>query len=146
MPDSGVIDLPHLEANWSLPRHRRANAAIVGETPCILNTEERGRSVKLHIVFAGAVIAALACPLAAQAQGIPGGIAHGAQEGGQAAGPVGAVVGGAVGGVVGGVQGLLGIQPTYAAYPVEGPAPRVYRHHRYLRRHAHRYVRHHPVS
>lgn len=111
---------------------------------CIPNTKERGRSVKLHIVFAGAVVAALACPLAAQAQGIPGGIAHGAQEGGQAAGPVGAVVGGAVGGVVGGVQGLLGIQPTYAAYPVEGRP--VYHHHRYLRRHTYRHVRHHPVS
>jgi hypothetical protein len=110
----------------------------------IPNTKERGRRVKLHIVFAGAVVAALACPLAAQAQGIPGGIAHGAQEGGQAAGPVGAVVGGAVGGVVGGVQGLLGIAPTYAAYPVEGRP--VYHHHRHWRRHTYRHVRHHPVS
>jgi hypothetical protein len=100
--------------------------------------------VKLHIVFAGAVVAALACPLAAQAQGIPGGVAHGAYEGGQAAGPVGAVVGGAVGGVIGGIQGLFGIQPTYAAYPVEGrPA---YRYHRHYRRHTYRRVRHRPVS
>jgi hypothetical protein len=100
--------------------------------------------VKLHIVFAGAVVAALACPLTAQAQGIPGGIAHGVQEGGQAAGPVGAVVGGAVGGVVGGVQGLLGIQPTYAAYPVEERP--FYRTHRHYRHHTYRRVRHRPVS
>ncbi len=93
------------------------------------------------IVFAGAVLAALACPLAAQAQGIPGGMAHGAYVGGQTAGPVGAVVGGAVGGVIGGVQGLLGIPPTYVAYPAG--RPRVYRHHRYLRRHTYRHVRHH---
>ncbi len=102
--------------------------------------------MKLHIVFAGAVFAALACPLAAQAQGIPGGVAHGATVGGETAGPVGAVVGGAVGGVIGGVQGLLGIAPTYAAYPVEGPPARVYHHRRYLRRHTYRQVRHHPVS
>jgi hypothetical protein len=140
----GVIDLSHSSADPLLPCYRRANAAIFGDRPCIPDTKERGRSVKFHIVFAGAVVAALACPLAAQAQGIPGGIAHGAQEGGQAAGPVGAVVGGAVGGVVGGVQGLLGIPPTYASYPVEGP--RVYRHHRHWRRHTYRHVRHHPVS
>ena len=99
--------------------------------------------MKLHIVLAGTVVAALACPLAAQAQGIPGGIAHGVQQGGQAAGPVGAVVGGAVGGVVGGVQGLLGIEPTYAAYPVE--SPHVYQR-RHYRHHTYRRVRHHPVS
>lgn len=102
--------------------------------------------MKLHIVFASAMVVALACPLAAQAQGIPGGVAHGATVGGETAGPVGAVVGGAVGGVIGGVQGLLGIAPTYAAYPVEGPGPRVYHHHRYLPRHTYRHVRHHPVS
>jgi hypothetical protein len=102
--------------------------------------------VKLHIVFAGAVVAALACPLAAQAQGIPGGAAHGAYVGGETAGPVGAVVGGAVGGVIGGVQGLLGIPPTYASYPVEGPGPRVYRRHPHWRRHTYRHVRHHPVG
>lgn len=138
-----MIHLPHSAGNPSPPRNRRANAAIFADMPAS-QTRRKGRSVKLHIVFAGAVVAALACPLAAQAQGIPGGIAHGAQEGGQAAGPVGAVVGGAVGGVVGGVQGLLGIQPTYAAYPVEGRP--VYRHHRYWRRHTYRHVRHHPVS
>lgn len=101
--------------------------------------------MKFHIVLAGAVVAALACPLAAQAQGIPGGIAHGVQEGGQAAGPVGAVVGGAVGGVVGGVQGLLGLQPTYAVYPAE--PPHVYRrYHGHYRHHTYRRVRHRPVG
>lgn len=95
--------------------------------------------MKFQFVFAGAVVASLVCPIAAQAQGVPGGIAHGVYVGGQTAGPLGAVVGGAVGGVVGGVEGVLGIPPTYAAYP--GEAPPVYRHHRYLRKHTYRRVR-----
>ena len=53
--------------------------------------------MKFHIVFAAGVALALACPLSAQAQGIPDGIAHGADVGNQTAGPIGAVVGGAVG-------------------------------------------------
>ncbi len=62
--------------------------------------------------------AAIATPLAAQAQGVPGGAAHGWYRGGMIAGPVGAVVGGAVGGVIGGVEGVLGINHTYGT-----PAP-----------------------
>ena len=75
------------------------------------------------VLFAGVIVATIAMPLAAQAQGIPGGIAHGANEGWRIAGPVGAVVGAPVGGVIGGVEGLLGIQPSYA---VQEP-PRAYR-------------------
>src|SRR5215472_2399172 len=140
---AGVTLLPHLQPIASCH-------AVAPQMPRSLatwpypNISERGHSVKLHMVFAGAVVAALACPLAAQAQGIPGGIAHGANEGAQAAGPVGAVVGGVVGGVFGGVRGLFGIQTTYAAYPVEERP--IYRTHRHYRHHTYRRVRHRPVS
>jgi hypothetical protein len=62
--------------------------------------------VKYHILFATAVAATLALPLAARAQGIPDGVAHGGSVGMNTAGPIGAVVGGAVGGVVGGFGGI----------------------------------------
>jgi hypothetical protein len=59
------------------------------------------------------ILAVLAMPLTAQAQGVVGGAQEGAEQGNHAAGPVGGVVGGAVGGVVGGVEGgvkgVLGI-------------------------------------
>lgn len=103
--------------------------------------------MKFHLVLAIGAAAALACPLAAQAQGIPDGVAHGAYVGNQTAGPIGAVVGGAVGGVIGGVEGVLGIGPTYVAYPMAEPAP-VYRHWRGVR-HSYRRVRHpqqHPTG
>ena len=96
-------------------------------------------------VFAGVLLAGLAAPLAAQAQGVPGGAAHGFHEGNRIAGPVGAVVGTAVGGVIGGVEGVLGIAPRPAAYATYGeeapPAPVVRRMHRH-KRYSHR-VRHH---
>src|SRR4051812_15610779 len=92
-------------------------------------------------VFAGVLLATMAAPLAAQAQGVPGGAAHGFNEGGRIAGPVGAVVGTAVGGVIGGVEGVLGIQPRPAAYAYgEDVPPPAYRH-RKGRRH---YVTTHP--
>lgn len=101
--------------------------------------------MKFHIVFATGVAVALACPLAAQAQGIPDGMAHGAYVGNQQAGPIGAVVGGAVGGVIGGFEGALGIGPTYVAYPAGEPGP-VYRH-RHGVRHSYRHIRHeHPTG
>jgi hypothetical protein len=89
-----------------------------------------GGSVKFHILFAGVISASLACPLAAQAQGIPDGVAHGVTVGAQAAGPIGGIVGGAVGGVLGGIGGLLGVQPV-----VYAPQP-VYRHHKHWHHHA----------
>ncbi|MHB8884025.1 MAG: DUF1236 domain-containing protein [Methylovirgula sp.] len=72
-----------------------------------------------------AIMAALAVPAAAQAQGVVRGTAQGAAEGGAAAGPVGAVVGGVVGGVTGGVAGLLGADqyPTFHHYIVEEDIP-----------------------
>jgi len=79
-------------------------------------------------VYVGAVLAMLAMPAVAQAQGLPGGAAHGFHEGARIAGPVGAVVGTAVGGVVGGVEGVLGITPGYLAHPSgDTVQPRHYR-------------------
>jgi hypothetical protein len=114
---------PDLTATWRYPRTRK------------------GSHVKFHMVWAVVIVTSLACPLAAQAQGITDGAAHGAYVGNQAAGPIGAVVGGAVGGVVGGVEGgvrgVLGIQPTYASYPTAPPL--AYRH-RHGVRHSYRHV------
>lgn len=98
--------------------------------------------MKLNILFAGAVAALIACPLAAQAQGVPDGIAHGASVGGQAAGPIGGFVGGVVGGVIGGVNGLLGIHPV--SYAPGGPA--VHPRRRHWRHHAYRYEHRAPVK
>jgi len=69
-----------------------------------------------------ALAAAMALPVAAQAQeGVPGGVERGSREGERAAGPVGAVVGGVVGGVMGGVTGVLGIEqrPRFHSYVAE---------------------------
>ena len=82
--------------------------------------------MKYKSLFAAAVVAMLASPLTAQAQGIPDGMAHGAYVGYHAAGPLGWAVGGAVGGVIGGIEGLFGIGPAYAGYWWEGP--RAYHH------------------
>jgi hypothetical protein len=69
--------------------------------------------------------AALALPVMAQAQGVPGGIERGSRDGERAAGPVGAVVGGVIGGVVGGVAGVLGVdeRPRFRSYVVERHVP-----------------------
>jgi hypothetical protein len=77
--------------------------------------------------FIGAAVLAfaIAIPVAAQSQGVPGGIQQGAREGNRDAGPVGAVVGGAIGGVVGGVRGVLGLdqRPRFRTYVVERQHP-----------------------
>ena len=72
-----------------------------------------------------ALDAAVALPVAAQAQGVPGGVERGSREGERAAGPVGAVVGGVIGGVVGGVSGILGVdeRPRFRNYVVEQRRP-----------------------
>lgn len=71
------------------------------------------------------VLAAVAVPIAAEAQGVPGGIDQGAREGEHSAGPVGAVVGGAIGGVVGGINGILGVdqRPRFHEYVVHEHVP-----------------------
>ena len=95
--------------------------------------ERREDVMNIKVLIAGAFLAALGAPFAAQAQGIPGGAAHGYYEGGRIAGPVGAVVGTVVGGAIGGVEGVLGIEPRYYDRPYYS---RPYRHPRkYSRRH-----------
>jgi hypothetical protein len=78
-----------------------------------------------RILGATAIIATLAIPVLAQAQGVPGGIDRGARDGERAAGPVGAIVGGTIGGVVGGVAGVLGVdqRPRFRTYAVEQHRP-----------------------
>jgi len=68
-----------------------------------------------------AALAAVALPVVAQAQGVPGGVERGARDGERAAGPVGAIVGG----VVGGVAGELGVdeRPRFRSYVVEQRRP-----------------------
>ncbi|WP_295847509.1 DUF1236 domain-containing protein [Tardiphaga sp.] len=74
---------------------------------------------------ATAIIATLAIPVLAQAQGVPVGIERGARDGERAAGPVGAIVGGTIGGVVGGVAGVLGVdqRPRFRSYVVDQRRP-----------------------
>ena len=69
-------------------------------------------------VAAFALVAAVAAPLAVQAQGTVPGAAAGAAAGGAAAGPAGAVVGGAVGAATGTVGGILGVdtRPRFRTY------------------------------
>ena len=74
-------------------------------------------SFRARLALAAGVMALIAMPHFAHAQGVIGGAERGAnqgaREGNRAAGPVGGLVGGAiglgVGGAVGGVKGVLGI-------------------------------------
>jgi hypothetical protein len=78
-----------------------------------------------RFIGAAAVLIAVAIPVVARSQGVPGGIEQGASDGGRAAGPVGAIVGGVVGGVLGGVAGVLGVEqrPRFRTYVVEQRRP-----------------------
>ena len=64
------------------------------------------------------LLAALALPFAAQAQGTVRGMERGAAQGERDAGPIGAVVGGTVGAVAGTVGGILGVEdrPRFRTY------------------------------
>jgi hypothetical protein len=77
--------------------------------------------------FLGSVmlLAALALPMAAQAQGTVRGAQEGARQGDRDAGPIGAVVGGAVGAVAGTVGGILGVddRPRFHEYVVHERVP-----------------------
>jgi len=67
--------------------------------------------VKSTLFFASVVVAAMAAPVTAQAEGgFPGGFENRAREGFRVAGPVGAVVAAPVGGVIGGVKGFFGVE------------------------------------
>lgn len=72
-----------------------------------------------------AMIATLALPVAAQAQGTIRGAQEGAAEGGAAAGPIGAIVGGTVGAAAGTVGGILGVdtRPRFREYVVRERHP-----------------------
>lgn len=78
-----------------------------------------------RLLGTAAIVATMALPAIAQAQGVPGGIERGARDGERAAGPVGAIVGGTIGGVVGGVAGVLGVddRPRFRNYVVEQRRP-----------------------
>lgn len=77
--------------------------------------------------FLGPILlfAALAVPMAAQAQGTVRGAERGAAQGERDAGTVGAVVGGALGAVAGTVGGILGVEdrPRFRTYVVEQRVP-----------------------
>ena len=74
------------------------------------------------LALSAVILASLAVPCTAEAQGIVGGARSGAATGERAAGPVGGVVGGvvggAVGGVVGGVRGVFGLPDRHLRRPV----------------------------
>lgn len=103
----------------------------------VAEDDERNRRhiVKTHILKLAAILAFLALPAMAGAQGIGRGATEGADVGNRAAGPVGAVVGGTVGGVAGGVaggvKGVLGV-PQRSTYYGHRYSHRGYgyRHHR----------------
>ena len=78
-----------------------------------------------RLIGIATVAVALALPIVAHAQGVPGGVERGSREGERAAGPIGAVVGGVIGGVVGGVTGVLGVdeRPRFRSYVVEQRRP-----------------------
>src|ERR1700716_1415088 len=84
-----------------------------------------GATMIRRFIGVAAIVAAVAIPAVAQAQGVPGGVERGAREGERAAGPLGAVVGGTIGGVVGGVTGILGVdqRPRFRSYVVEQRRP-----------------------
>jgi hypothetical protein len=71
------------------------------------------------------LLAALALPLSAQAQGTVQGAAEGAAAGDRAAGPVGAVVGGTIGAATGTVGGIIGVQerPRFREYVIHERLP-----------------------
>jgi hypothetical protein len=71
------------------------------------------------------VMAALALPIGAHAQGTVRGAQEGADQGNRAAGPIGAIVGGAVGAATGTVGGILGVddRPRFREYVVRERVP-----------------------
>src|ERR1700688_3624522 len=70
-----------------------------------------------RLIGIAALVATVALPVVAQAQGVPGGVERGSRDGERAAGPVG--------GVVGGVAGVLGVdqRPRFHEYVVREHRP-----------------------
>lgn len=71
------------------------------------------------------LLATLALPMTAQAQGTVRGAQEGAEAGGRAAGPVGAIVGGTIGAATGTIGGILGVEerPRFREYVVRERRP-----------------------
>src|SRR4051812_41136444 len=81
--------------------------------------------MEIRLLMPMAVLATLALPLSAQAQGTLRGAEEGAAAGGNAAGPLGAIVGGAIGAATGTVGGILGVddRPRFREYVVRERRP-----------------------
>ena len=90
--------------------------------------------MKTKLLMPMVVLAALALPVAAQAEGTVRGAQEGAAEGGRAAGPLGAIVGGAIGAATGTVGGILGVddRPRFREFVVRERRPS-YRYNEDLR-------------
>jgi Protein of unknown function (DUF1236) len=71
------------------------------------------------------LVATLALPITAQAQGTVRGAQEGAAQGNRDAGPIGAVIGGTVGAVAGTIGGILGVEdrPRFHDYVVQERLP-----------------------
>jgi hypothetical protein len=81
--------------------------------------------MKTRTLLPMVLLATLALPMIAKAQGTVQGAHDGAAVGGRAAGPVGAIVGGAVGAVTGTVGGILGVEqrPRFREYVIRERRP-----------------------
>ena len=81
--------------------------------------------MKTKFLLPVVVLATLALPLAAQAQGTLRGAEEGADAGARAAGPLGAIVGGALGAATGTAGAILGVddRPRFREYVVRERRP-----------------------
>jgi hypothetical protein len=81
--------------------------------------------MKSKLLVSTMLLALLALPVAAQAQGTVRGMERGAAQGDREAGPLGAVVGGTVGAVAGTIGGILGVEdrPRFREYVIRERHP-----------------------
>ena len=81
--------------------------------------------MKSKLLASTMLLALLALPVAAQAQGTVRGMERGVAQGDREAGPLGAVVGGTVGAVAGTIGGILGVEdrPRFREYVVRERHP-----------------------
>jgi len=81
--------------------------------------------MRIRLLMPTMLLATVALPLAAQAEGTVRGAQEGAAVGGNVAGPLGAVVGGAVGAATGTVGGILGVEerPRFREYVIRQGHP-----------------------
>jgi len=81
--------------------------------------------MQTRLLVSTILLAILALPVAAHAQGTVRGMERGAAQGERDAGPIGAVVGGTVGAVAGTVGGILGVEdrPRFHEYVVRERVP-----------------------